>query len=89
MLLPSPALPPSVRELRVWQRFHVRITALYGAALLAVFIVLGVLRYFAGVDAELRGLQSRLRAQVARRTADLTPAAGDEIQSHFERFTRY
>jgi class 3 adenylate cyclase len=73
MLLPSPA--PSVRELRVWQRFHVRITALYGAALLAVFLVLGVLLYFAGVDAELRGLQSRLRAMVALLSADLTPHA--------------
>ncbi len=41
--MPLPSPPPSVRGLRVWQRFHVRITLLYGAALLAVFIVLGVL----------------------------------------------
>jgi class 3 adenylate cyclase len=77
-----PALPPSVRELRVWQRFHVRITALYGAALLAVFIVLGVLLYFAGVDAELRGLQSRLRAMAALLSADLTPAAVEALRTN-------
>lgn len=70
-----PALPPSVRELRVWQRFHVRISALYGAALLAVFVVLGILLYVTGVDNELRGLQHRLRAMVALLSADLDPAA--------------
>ncbi|NUQ74455.1 MAG: HAMP domain-containing protein [Polyangiaceae bacterium] len=73
-------LPPSVRELRVWQRFHVRITALYGAALLAVFIILGVLLYKTGFDIELRGLQHRLRAMVALLAADLTPDALNALQ---------
>ncbi|HZF50114.1 MAG TPA: adenylate/guanylate cyclase domain-containing protein [Polyangiaceae bacterium] len=73
--MPLPSPPPSVRGLRVWQRFHVRITLLYGAALLAVFIILGVLLYFAGVDAELRGLQHRLRAMAALLSVDLTPPA--------------
>jgi class 3 adenylate cyclase len=74
------ALPPSVRALRLWQRFHVRVTILYGCAVLAVFAVLGVLLYNAGVEAELRGLQSRLRAMVVVLSTDLTPPAIDTLR---------
>jgi adenylate cyclase len=79
MLPPAPLLPPSVRALRLWQRFHVRITLLYGGAVFVVFVVLGALLYSSGVDAELRGLQLRLRALVVLLSVDLAPAAVEEL----------
>lgn len=80
MLASSPDVPPSIRGLRLWQRFHVRITVLYGAAVFVVFAVLGALLYIAGVEAELRGLQHRLRGIAALLAADLTPAAVEALR---------
>src|SRR5689334_4732838 len=81
MLLSAHVLPPSVRALRPWQRFHVRITLLYGAAVVAVFAILGAVLYDAGVDAEISGLQLRLRAMVALLAADLKPQAVEALKA--------
>lgn len=81
----APVLPPSVRALRPWQRFHVRITLLYGAAVLAVFAVLGALLYDAGVDAEMRGLRLRLRAMVVLLATDLSPEDVEALKQYDDR----
>ncbi|TNF29711.1 MAG: adenylate/guanylate cyclase domain-containing protein [Deltaproteobacteria bacterium] len=52
---------PAPIGLRWWQRFHVRLTALYGAALLAVLTPAAVIVYDVAVDAELDNLWTRLR----------------------------
>ncbi|MCB9734743.1 MAG: adenylate/guanylate cyclase domain-containing protein [Deltaproteobacteria bacterium] len=47
--------------LRLWQRIHVRLTAVYGLALLLVLTPAAVFVYHLAVDAELANLWSRLR----------------------------
>ena len=59
MLLPD-TLPRT--SLRLWQRFHFRLTVLYGGVVLLLLTGMGGIFYARAVDAELRGLQGRLRA---------------------------
>jgi class 3 adenylate cyclase len=56
--------PPRPRPevLRLWQRFHFRLTVLYGGVVLLLLTLMGGAFYVRAVDAELRGLQGRLRA---------------------------
>ncbi len=49
-------------QLRLWQRFHIRLTALYGGAVFFTLAVMGVLTYQHGVNTELEGLRQRLLA---------------------------
>jgi adenylate cyclase len=50
------------RSLRLWQRFHFRLTLMYGGVVLLLLTAMGALFYAWGVDAEMRGLQGRLRS---------------------------
>ena len=52
----------ALRRLRPWKRFHVRLTALYGAAVLLVLVAMGIVFYRVALDAELDGLKDRLLA---------------------------
>jgi adenylate cyclase len=56
---PARLLP---RSLRLWQRFHFRLTLLYGGVVLLLLTAMGGIFYVRAVDAEMRGLQGRLRA---------------------------
>jgi adenylate cyclase len=51
-----------LRELRLWDRFHVKLTALYGVASLVALGAMSWSFYRTGLDAELDGLRTRLLA---------------------------
>lgn len=55
------ALPDS-GSLRLWQRFHVRLTLLYAIAVFGVLCPMAGAFYVLGVDQELTALRTRLRA---------------------------
>lgn len=46
---------------RLWQRFHVRLTLLYGIVVFAVLVVMSVAFYKFAVDGQVQGLRGRLR----------------------------
>ena len=56
----EPLVRPST--LRLWQRFHFRLTLLYGGVVLLLLTAMGGIFYWRAVDAELRGMQGRLRS---------------------------
>lgn len=60
-----------LRQLRSWQRFHIRLTILYGSAIMLALAVLGFSVYQAGVDAEISALQKRLLTTVTSLAASL------------------
>jgi len=53
---------PAIRALRVWQRFHVKLSLAYAALVFTVLGVMGAAFYVRAVDAEVRALQGRLHA---------------------------
>lgn len=59
---PPSQVMPRAETLRLWQRFHFRLTMLYGGVVLLLLASMGGIFYSRAVDAELRGLQGRLRA---------------------------
>jgi len=62
-------------RLRWYQRFHVRLTLALGAVVFAVLTVMALVFYELGYDAELRGLQDKLRATVTTLSLHIdTPA---------------
>lgn len=71
--------PRSLGEIRIWRRFHVRVSLLYGAAFLAVLGILGAVLYDFGVKSEIGGLQQRVRAVVGLLAAELGPAEVDAL----------
>lgn len=56
----SRSAPPVLEQLRLWHRFHVRLTMLYGGTICVVIAAMGLVSYQFGVRAELSGLQQRL-----------------------------
>jgi adenylate cyclase len=74
---PQPIEARGVDALHLWQRFHVRLTGLYGGAVFLVITLMGVIFYTYGVDVEITALQSRMRA-MAVSIAAAVPA--DEVQ---------
>jgi adenylate cyclase len=60
----SRSLWPRVRrgtlDLKLWQRLHVRVTAVYGTVVLLALAVLSALTYSSGVDIAMAGLRTRL-----------------------------
>ena len=63
------------RRVRAWQRFHVRITALYALPLFAILAVVGVLAYQRAVASEHELLRARLRALSVALASALDPAS--------------
>lgn len=49
-------------QLRTWQRFHIRLIALYGGTVLLTLLLMAYAFYWLGVNAELQALQRRLLA---------------------------
>ena len=65
--------PPRTEQLRVWQRFHVRLGLTYGALVLVVLTGLAVLLYQASVDAAIAGVQAHIRGVAVAMAASLPP----------------
>ncbi len=62
-----------LRRLRIWQRFHVAITALYGIPIVAVLTTMCAYFYVRGVDIETRALQARLLGMSTALAGTLDP----------------
>ncbi|UCE90293.1 MAG: HAMP domain-containing protein [Pseudomonadota bacterium] len=76
---PSPLVEESaqnpLRTLRAWQRLHNRLTILYGLTTLVALILLGLIFYRSGVEAEVHALQQRLLSTVTSLAASINAAA--------------
>ncbi len=57
-----------------WNRFHVRITAIYSLAIFIVFVVTSILIYHAGVRAELSTLQTQIQTTAVALSVSINPA---------------
>lgn len=64
---------PSSDGLKLWQRFHFRLTAMYGALVLAVLILVAGFFYVRGVDRELAALKSRILVAATSLAATIEP----------------
>ena len=74
--------PPAVPDgLKLWQRFHVRLSAMYGGLVLAVLLSISGFFYVRGVDSELVALQARLRIAAMSLAAAITPEDLAEIHT--------
>jgi len=65
--------PSTTRGLRLWQRFHVRLSAMYGGLVLAVLLSVTGFFYLRGVERELGALQARLRIAAMTLAASTSP----------------
>ncbi len=65
--------------LRLWQRFHFRLTLLYGGVVLLMLTAMGGIFYARALDAELRGLQGRLRAAAVSLASGVVPESVDTV----------
>lgn len=52
-------------ELRLWQRFHIRLTAIYGGTVLITILCMGGIAYYLAANAEVENLRQRLRMVAA------------------------
>lgn len=62
-----------IKQLRAWQRFHIRLTVLYGGAIMIALAMLGVFVYYSGIQAEISALQKRLLTTVISLAATIEP----------------
>lgn len=73
----DPLLRPA--SLRLWQRFHFRLTLLYGGVVLLMLTAMGGIFYWRALDAELRGLQGRLRAAAVSLASGVAPESVETV----------
>lgn len=69
----------SIDKLRIWHRFHLRLTVLFGGAILATLAAMGVLAYQIGVATEVDGLRHRVKAIVTSLSETLPADAIGQI----------
>lgn len=80
MASPNPVLPRA-ETLRLWQRFHFRLSILYGGVVLLLLALMGGIFYWRAVDAEMRGLQGRLRAAAISLSNGVTAEEVEKISA--------
>jgi len=68
-------LPDPIRQLRSWQRFHLRITLLYAAAVFVVLTTTAVVAYGTATTAAERSLRSHLQATASQYADGIDAAA--------------
>lgn len=68
-----------LRRLKGWQRYHFRLTALYGGAILLTLMILGFNFYQAGVATEMTNLQTRLLSIVTSLSASIDGNAIEKV----------
>lgn len=86
-----------LRTLRSWQRLHNRLTILYGLTTLVALILLGLIFYRSGAEAEIHALQQRLLSTVTSLAASVdaeavaaSPLEGTEMTPlHRELLSRF
>ncbi len=62
-----------LRELRAWQRFHIRLTGLYGGAVAVSLLLIAVIFYSYSVRSEIEHLQKRLVTTVTGLASSMNP----------------
>lgn len=62
-----------LHKLRAWQRFHLRLTALYGGAVTLSLLLIAIIFYHYSVRAEIEHLQKRLVTTVTGLAASIDP----------------
>lgn len=69
-----------LRGIRLWRRFYIRLTLLYGSAVLVTLTAMSVALYFIGLESEMDGLRGRLRALSSAAALSLDADAIDEAR---------
>jgi adenylate cyclase len=73
-----------IRQLRLWQRFHLRITALYALSVFAVLTVTALWTWRTTVDARVAALRNRLLDAVAAASWSVDPTSrSDDLRKRF------
>lgn len=67
-------------SLRPWQRFHVRLTLLYGLVVLGVLVVMSVVYYRYAVSLAIDGVQGRLRQTAVAIAGGVRPETIDALR---------
>jgi len=75
----TPPHKDPLKALRAWQRYHIRLTILYGGATLIVLALLGYDFYQSAVDLEINSLQKRLLTVVNSLSSSLDGTAIESI----------
>jgi sensor histidine kinase regulating citrate/malate metabolism len=65
--------------LRPWQRFHIRLTLLYGVVVFTVLVVMSVMFYRYGTESQIAGLKGRLRDTSVSIAIGITPETIAEL----------
>ncbi len=65
--------PAPVERLRLWHRFHVRLTAAYGVTVLLALSAMAVVFYRRGVELAVHGLKGQLRATAVALSQSIPP----------------
>lgn len=60
-----------LRRLKSWQRYHFRLSALYGSAIILTLVILGLNFYYSGIADEKSNLQQRLLSIVTSLSASI------------------
>ena len=75
----NPIIEAPLRQLRAWQRFHIRLTILYGSAIMLALAALGFSVYQSSVSSEITALQKRLLTTVTSLADSITAQAISQI----------
>ena len=67
-------------SLRPWQRFHIRVTLLYGLVVLAVLLVMSIVFYRYAVSLAINGVQARLRGTAVSIASGVRPETIDALR---------
>ncbi len=67
------AIPAPLQQLRAWQRFHIRLTGLYGGAVALSLLLIAIIFYNYSVRSEIEHLQQRLVTAVTGLAASISP----------------
>jgi class 3 adenylate cyclase len=86
----DPAAPQddNVLSLRLWNKFHVRLSAIYGSAVLLVLVGMAVAFYGEGSKMVLQGVQGRLLGTVVALARGIEPKLLDHLNTEADE-TRY
>ncbi len=77
---PTGLTNPIVERLRLWQRFHVRLTMVYAVTVLVAIGTMGVLYYRQSLATEMEVLQNKLNANTLAIAEILAPLLESELQ---------
>ncbi len=83
------AVADPLLRLRAWQRFHLRLTGLYGGTVLLSLALIATIFYFYSVNSELTHLQRRLLTTVTGLAATVSPERLAEVALDAQAATAY